>query len=51
MNGGVPSNGLNEQLHDILDQLASNSNLLCERNCITNIYCLLERGANPSHIT
>jgi ankyrin repeat protein len=37
-----------EKLRDILNELASNSNLLCERNYITNIYWLLEGGADPN---
>jgi hypothetical protein len=48
MNGGVPNKGLNEQLHDILDKLASNSNLLGNFNCIQHIMFLLQAGANPN---
>ncbi|GFY65235.1 ANK_REP_REGION domain-containing protein [Trichonephila inaurata madagascariensis] len=48
MSGGVPSKGLNEQLHDILDQLAINSNLLDDSNCIQNIMFLLQAGADPN---
>ncbi|KAF5269440.1 hypothetical protein FQR65_LT12765 [Abscondita terminalis] len=59
MNGGVPSKELNKELYDIsdqlpstrdlrniLNQLASNSNLLDNSNCIQHIMFLLGAGAN-----
>lgn len=44
MHGGVPNKGL----HDILDQLESNNNLLSDCNYIQYIMSLLEAGANPN---
>ncbi|WP_374698750.1 ankyrin repeat domain-containing protein [Wolbachia endosymbiont (group B) of Limnophora tigrina] len=48
MNGGVPNKGLNEQLHDILDQSASNSNALGNYNYTQYIMSLLQAEANPN---
>lgn len=46
MNGGVPNKGLNEQLHDILDQLGQDINLLNNPDNIQHIMFLLGAGAN-----
>jgi ankyrin repeat protein len=49
MNGeGVSSKELNETLLNILDQLASNSDLLDDGNNIEDIRLFLAKGANPN---
>jgi len=48
MNGGVLNKELNEQLRNILDQLASNSDLLDDGNNIEDIRLFLAKGANPN---
>ncbi|MBC6685679.1 hypothetical protein H9I48_00115 [Wolbachia pipientis] len=48
MNGGVPNKGLNEQLHDILDQLEQDINLLNNPDNIQHIMFLLQAGADKN---
>ncbi|WP_425386516.1 ankyrin repeat domain-containing protein [Wolbachia endosymbiont (group A) of Barypeithes pellucidus] len=48
MHGGVPNKESNEELRNILGQLASNSNLLDPPNNIQHIMLLLGAGADPN---
>ncbi|WP_419247488.1 ankyrin repeat domain-containing protein [Wolbachia endosymbiont of Rhagoletis indifferens] len=48
MHGGVPNKELNEELRNILNELASNRGLLDSSDNIKYIISLLEAGADPN---